>query len=326
LTYTPAVGTVLDAGSHTLQVEAAETANYNPASRTVSLIVDRKPATIILNDRTKVYGDTVTFAGTEFTTSGFISGDQVTSISIASAGAVATAAVGQFDITGGSPTGYGLSNYIIDYDEGVLSVSVRPLTVTADNTSKILGAADPALTYQISAGNLVNGDQVTGSPVRAAGENIGTYAIGQGTVSAGSNYALTFVPGTFKIEYAPATVPCLGGYGKTILQPINPNGLSVFKQGATVPAKFRVCDAGGNSVGTPGVVTAFRLVQIKSGTVTQVNEEVVSTSADSAFRWSADGEQWIFNINTKNLQASQTYVFEVSLNDGSSFTFQFGLK
>jgi hypothetical protein len=173
---------------------------------------------------------------------------------------------------------------------------------------------------------MVNGDQLAGSPVRAAGESVGIYPIGQGTVSAGSNYALTFVPGIFKIEYAPATVPCLGGYGKTILQPINANGLSVFKQGATVPAKFRVCDASGNSVGTPGVVTAFRLVQVKNGTVTLVNEEVVSTAADTAFRWSADGAQWIFNINTKNLQASQTYVYEVSLNDGNSFTFQFGLK
>ena len=127
--------------------------------------MDRKSATIILNDRTKVYGNTVTFAGTEFTTSGFISGDQVTNISIASAGALATAAVGQFDITGGSPTGYGLGNYVIAYEKGVLSVSARPLTVTADDTSKVLGSADPALTYHISGGNLVNGDQVAGSPV-----------------------------------------------------------------------------------------------------------------------------------------------------------------
>jgi hypothetical protein len=326
LTYTPAAGTVLNAGSHTLRVDAAETANYNPASQTVSLLVERKPATITLNDRTKIYGDTVTFAGTEFTTSGFIGGDQVTSISIASAGAPATSAVGQFDITGGSPTGDGLSNYVIDYEKGVLSVSPRPLMVTANDTSKILGAADPALTYHISGGSLVNSDQVGGTLVRLAGESIGAYPIEQGTVSAGSNYALSFVPGTFRIEYAPATVPCLGGYGKTILQPINANGLSVFKQGATVPAKFRVCDASGNSVGTPGVVTAFRLLQITSGTVTVVNEEVLSTTADSAFRWSADGAQWIFNISTKNLQGSQTYVYQVSLNDGTSFTFAFGLK
>jgi hypothetical protein len=82
----------------------------------------------------------------------------------------------------------------------------------------------------------------------------------------------------------------------------------------------------GGSVGTPGVVTAFRLIQITSGTVALVNEDVISTAADDAFRWSADGAQWIFNISTKNLQGSQTYLYQVSLNDGTSFTFAFGLK
>ena len=41
LTYTPAAGAVLNAGSHTLQVDAAETANYKPASKTVSLTVEK---------------------------------------------------------------------------------------------------------------------------------------------------------------------------------------------------------------------------------------------------------------------------------------------
>ena len=41
LTYSPAAGAVLNAGSHTLLVEAAETANYEPASKTVSLIVEK---------------------------------------------------------------------------------------------------------------------------------------------------------------------------------------------------------------------------------------------------------------------------------------------
>ncbi len=41
LTYTPAAGTVLDAGTHTLSVTAAETANFNEATETVSITVDR---------------------------------------------------------------------------------------------------------------------------------------------------------------------------------------------------------------------------------------------------------------------------------------------
>ena len=57
----------------------------------------------------------------------------------------------------------------------------KGVTVTADAKSKIFGDADPALTYTASA---LNGtDSYTGSLARAAGENVGTYAINQGTVA-----------------------------------------------------------------------------------------------------------------------------------------------
>src|SRR5260221_13839128 len=56
--------------------------------------------------------------------------------------------------------------------------------------------------------------------------------------------------------------------GHQILQPVNLDGTSVFKQGSTVPAKFMVFDAICNSVGTPGMVTTFKLIQTISGTPT----------------------------------------------------------
>ena len=59
---------------------------------------------------------------------------------------------------------------------------------------------------------------------------------------------------------------CLGSPGHQVLQPLNIDGTSVVKKGSTVPVKFRVCDANGNSIGTPGVVTNFQLVQIIDGT------------------------------------------------------------
>jgi hypothetical protein len=100
----------------------------------------------------------------------------------------------------------------------------------------------------------------------------------------------------------------------------------VFKQGSTVPAKFRVCDVNGNSTGSVGVVSSFALIQKIFGIESQtVNEDVVSTTPDTAFRWSSTDQQWIFNINTKSLQAGKTYVYK-SLNDGSWIQFQFGLK
>src|SRR5439155_27140694 len=120
---------------------------------------------------------------------------------------------------------------------------------------------------------------------------------------------------------------CLGSLGHAILQPINFTGDSIFpkKQGSTVPAKFRVCDANGNSIGTPGVVSDFRIVQIMGGTVANTaNELVDSTTPDSAFRWT--GDQWIFNISTKNYNAGSTYFFRIFLNDGTNIDFDFGLK
>ena len=64
------------------------------------------------------------------------------------------------------------------------------------------------------------------------------------------------MPAQLTITYAAPSSTCSGGAGHQILQPINIDGSSVFKQGSTVPAKFRVCDASGNSLGTPGVVTS----------------------------------------------------------------------
>jgi hypothetical protein len=120
---------------------------------------------------------------------------------------------------------------------------------------------------------------------------------------------------------------CLGSANHAILQPINSDGTSVSKQGSTVPAKFRVCDANNNSIGTPGVVASFRLVATITGTAVDiVNEPVDSTTPDTAFRWDATDKQWIYNINTKSLAKNKTYVYLITLNDGSTIQFQFGLK
>ena len=126
---------------------------------------------------------------------------------------------------------------------------------------------------------------------------------------------------------AAPTVMAHGDAGHVIRQPINTGGDSVFKQGSTVPAKFRVCDANGVSIGTPGVVASFKNTQVISGTIIDyIDESVDSTTPDTAFRWDPTDKQWIFNISTKPLKANKTYVYVITLNDGSTIQFQFGLK
>ncbi len=87
-----------------------------------------------------------------------------------------------------------------------VNVIPRPITVTADAKTKVFGAADPALTYTITAGSLHGTDTLSGSLTRDAGSDVGVYAITQGTLSAPSNYTLTFVPSTLTITHAEATV------------------------------------------------------------------------------------------------------------------------
>ena len=131
---------------------------------------------------------------------------------------------------------------------------------------------------------------------------------------------------TFAITYAP-NGDCLGSPGHQVLPPLAPDGSTVVRQNSTVAVKFRVCDANGLSVGTPGVVTSFTLVRIVQGTVTsEVTLDAVSTTPDTAFRWDPSAQQWIFNLNTKDLAAGATYIYRIGLADGSSIEFSFGLR
>ena len=66
-------------------------------------------------------------------------------------------------------------------------------------------ATDPALTYT-AAPALLAGDAFTGTLSRAAGDDAGSYAIGRGSLTAGPNYDVTFVAGTFAIGRKTLTI------------------------------------------------------------------------------------------------------------------------
>ncbi|MBW6465118.1 MAG: cadherin-like domain-containing protein [Brevefilum sp.] len=89
--------------------------------------------------------------------------------------------------------------YTIDLVSAYFSITPRPITVTADNRTKFVGDPDPELTYQITDGELVLGDVLSGPLERDPGESIGTYPIRKGSLSAGSNYDLSFINGVFTI-------------------------------------------------------------------------------------------------------------------------------
>ena len=85
-------------------------------------------------------------------------------------------------------------------------IIVRPLTITADSLHKTYGEIDPELTYQITEGQLVDSDCITGELTRVAGDNAGSYAIEQGSLTAGTNYNITFVGAELTIERKVLTI------------------------------------------------------------------------------------------------------------------------
>lgn len=89
-----------------------------------------------------------------------------------------------------------------------VNIAKAPLTVTADAKAKIYGDEDPTLTY--TAEGLLGGDTLTdaltGALSRAEGENVGSYAITLGTLSA-DNYTISFVEANLFIHTKEVTDP-----------------------------------------------------------------------------------------------------------------------
>jgi len=97
-----------------------------------------------------------------------------------------------------------------------------------------------------------------------------------------------------------------------LLEPIA-GGNKIFK-GNTVPVKFRLTDANGNTA--PDATARLYLTSADGGGET----EAVSTgnaAEGNLFRYDSGDEQYIFNLNTRDLQ-SGTWQLRVSLDDGTS--------
>jgi hypothetical protein len=183
-------------GTHAIRIGTLGNANYSITFNSANLTITVKALTITADAKTKVYGSNdpvLTYAS-----SGLKTGDVITgALARATGESVGTYAINQGTVSAGN-------NYTINFVAANLSITAKPLAVTADAKSKVYDSADPALTY--STIGLVSGDSVTGSLTRVAGENVGTYAINQGSVSAGGNYTVSFTSANLTISAKPITV------------------------------------------------------------------------------------------------------------------------
>ncbi|MGH7971364.1 MAG: MBG domain-containing protein, partial [Limisphaerales bacterium] len=209
----------------TYNVVAAVTDPNYTSSASGTLTGAPAALTVTANDTNKTYGQTVTFAGTEFRPSGLLNGDKVTSVALTSVGAPATASVAgsPYAIMPSAAVGTGLGNYTINYVNGGLAVNAASLTVTANNTSRPYGVANPPFSATISG--FVNGETaavVSGSAAFSTGATPasppGTYEIvpSRGSLTA-TNYTFGgFLDGTLTVTPVPCALNS-PAFGLTII-------------------------------------------------------------------------------------------------------------
>ncbi len=175
------------------------------ASAAYSITTGKVDQTITFADITATYGDApVILTGTASSGLGVTYASSNTSVATVSGNTLTILAAGTATIT--ASQGGDANNNAATSVAKTLTVNARALTITATGNSKTYGAADPALTYQVTSGSLVGTDVFTGALTRDAGETVNTYAIKQGTLALNSNYILTCAGANFTITPANLTV------------------------------------------------------------------------------------------------------------------------
>ena len=142
VSYGPSVNAPTNVGTYYLSNTVATDANYFGATNSQNFTIAAAALGITANNASKNYGQTVTFAGTEFTASGLVGSDSVSSVTLTSAGATNTAIVGTYSIVPSAASGTGLGNYTISYTNGTLTVNPASTSVGASSTMNPSGYQD----------------------------------------------------------------------------------------------------------------------------------------------------------------------------------------
>ena len=251
-------GAAATAGTHaitlgTLSVDANyQITQFVPAT----LTVDKAPLTLSFNPLTKVYGDpdpsitwSVNPAQLRYSDTAAVA--QVSNTSV-DTGAQATA--GSHTITGQVTA----ANYLVTVQNGLLTVTQAPLTVSADDKAKNAGQPDPALTWSVDTSQLRYQDTITVvqnvglNTATNAGTPPGNYPIVISGATA-QNYQITLVNGVLVIGPSPALNSGNLQTQVTVTPPTNSSFSSVTQPVLSAPLP----PAGGTAMGNPGTLTVL---------------------------------------------------------------------
>lgn len=197
-------------GAYPITCSGLSSPNYVITYVPGTLTITPAPLTLASNNITQVYG-APTPPLTGITSSGFVNGDSLTSLSgtlNCTTTATQASPVGSYPITCAGLTS---ANYSITFAPGVLTIGPAPLTITANNATRAYGQPNPSLN-NVAASGFVNGDTLasllgtlTCSTSATPSSSAGTYPITcSGLMS--PNYSITYVAGSLVVTNDALTI------------------------------------------------------------------------------------------------------------------------
>ena len=197
-----------DVGEYDVTATGVPT-NYEMSSVTPGkLTITQAPLVIKANDATRKYFEADPEFG--YTCTGFVNNDDkkaLTKEPTITTAATQTSNAGNYDITASDAQA---KNYSITYGKGKLTVTKRPLTITANPASRDYGEENPTLTMTYEGfvndeDESVLSQRPTISTTATKQSNAGTYPISL-TGGKGTNYEITLKEGTLTVNKVPLTV------------------------------------------------------------------------------------------------------------------------
>jgi hypothetical protein len=257
----------------------AATGNYRIGTFSAgSLKVNAALLTVTAVNQSMTYGGSV--PALTYTYTGLVNGDKSETFTGAlTTPATSGSSVATYAINEGTLAATG--NYSIGmYHAGSLKVNAAPLTVTANNATKVVGTPNPS--FSVAYAGFVNGASASSlvgtlviTTTATTNSPAGTYPITPGGLTS-SNYAITFVPGTLTVTALNFSIYVLdptaaGAFSLSGDAFVNTTGNIVVDSKAA-----NAISASGNS----GIMAAS--VQVVGGVSTSGNAHVTKTGAPTS--------------------------------------------
>jgi len=203
--------TISNVGNYAITASGATADNYSIAYAQGTLTVAPAPLTVTIDPATRRYGDTDPVF--TYSLAGLRNGDSADLVTVANLDSLATptANAGSYTIVGfpfSSSPNYSVASQVT----GTLTITPRPLTITADNATRFYGDPNPAFTATFDGLASFDTPATLGalnfSTQATQASGVGDWGIIFSTVNS-PNYAVTPRFGTLTIAPAPLTFQSL---------------------------------------------------------------------------------------------------------------------